>query len=61
VAEHGEISVSDVSRLVGMNWHTSKKLLMRLHVAGILEHGIRTKRGLERDTKARFVLRRPKL
>lgn len=57
VAEHRVISVSDAQRLTGMNWHSSKKLLMRLVETRILERLAR--KGVSHDTTARFVLRRP--
>jgi ATP-dependent DNA helicase RecG len=56
LAEHGEVSVSDVQRLTGKNWHSSKAMLMRLVAAGILQR--RARKGVSHDTTARFVLAR---
>ncbi len=55
VAEHGAISVSEVQRLTGRTWPSSKKLLMGLVEKRILDHKIRA--ALDRDPQARFVLR----
>lgn len=56
VAEHGEINVSQAQRhIAAKTWHSAKKLLMRLEKIGILEYHHRS--DIERDPKAKFVLR----
>ncbi|MBM4040582.1 MAG: hypothetical protein FJ290_18915 [Planctomycetes bacterium] len=61
VAEHGAVNVSQVQRLTGMSWPTSRKLLMQMAARGILEHVART--DIDRDPRAHFVLKgkRPSL
>jgi ATP-dependent DNA helicase RecG len=57
VAEHGQINVTQMSRLVGCRWHAAKKTLMRLVEMRILEHRSRPVAGKGRDSTAHFVLR----
>jgi ATP-dependent DNA helicase RecG len=54
VAENGSISVSNLQRITQRTWPSAKKLLQGLCQKGILRTSRR--RGLERDTAARFFL-----
>ncbi len=56
IAEKNAINVSDANRLLHRDWHTAKKILESLVVRGILMR--RSKTGKERDSQARYVLRR---
>jgi ATP-dependent DNA helicase RecG len=55
-AEHGSIGVSQLQRLTGLSWPACKKILRDLAERGILEHRVRPK--LDRDPKARYILKR---
>jgi ATP-dependent DNA helicase RecG len=58
VAEHGDVSVSQVQRLTQKSWPASKKLLIKLTEMRILEHKIKQPQNPDaRDTRARFLLR----
>ncbi len=59
VAIHQHIHVSEAQRLTAHNWHTSRKLLLRLCERGILEYVHEGSEG-EVDRKAHFVLRAKK-
>jgi ATP-dependent DNA helicase RecG len=54
VAEHGEISVSQLQRLVGKSWPAAKKILVSLEARGVLHQ--RKRRSKDRDPQARYVL-----
>lgn len=54
ISERGEISVADAQRLIGGDWATVKKKLMKLVGMGILKRDARSE--LDRDPKARFKL-----
>jgi ATP-dependent DNA helicase RecG len=54
VAEYKKINTSDVMRLTGRNWHSSRKKLRDLARRGILAENRRQK--MDRDTKAHYVL-----
>jgi hypothetical protein len=47
--------VSQVQRQTGHNWHTSKKLLQKLHARGILDY--QRKPGATHDTGAYYTLK----
>jgi ATP-dependent DNA helicase RecG len=56
IAEHGEISVSQVQRLTSKtNWPAARKLLTGMVTKGILEHKKRST--MDRDPRARYVLK----
>ena len=56
VMEHGSINVSEALRLADVKtWHTAKKSLLELVDMEILEYIRRS--DLERDSKARFILK----
>ena len=54
IIEHGEASVSEVSRLLANDWRTSLKLLEGLSARKILFRNKRT--DIDRDPKARYML-----
>ena len=56
IAEKNAINVSDANRLLHRDWHTAKKILESLVTRGILMR--RSKTNKERDSQARYVLRR---
>jgi ATP-dependent DNA helicase RecG len=56
IAEKGAINVSDANRLLHRDWHTAKKILESLVTRGVLMR--RSKTNKERDSQARYVLRR---
>lgn len=54
VAEHGEISVSQLQRLINKSWPTAKRILVTLQARGVLVQ--RKRKHQERDPQARYVL-----
>lgn len=58
LAEHGSIGVSELQRLTGRTWTTAKRTLRRLQTLKLVEHV--KKPALDRDPKARYVLRNKK-
>lgn len=56
IAEKSAINVSDANRLLHRDWHTAKKILENLVTRGILMR--RSKTNKERDSSAKYVLRR---
>lgn len=59
VAEHGRITVSQMTRLTGLSWQTAKNRLLRLRTMRILDHHVRTLTGTTgRDSTAHFTLRK---
>jgi ATP-dependent DNA helicase RecG len=54
VAEHAEISVSQLQRLVNKSWPTAKRILVALEARGVLVQ--RKRRSKDRDPQARYVL-----
>ncbi len=60
IAEHGEISVSNLQRLTQRTWHSARDLLKGLVDRGILTstHSKNKVKKLGRDTAARYILKR---
>lgn len=56
IAEKSAIHVSDANRLINRDWHTAKNILEGLVDRGILMR--RSKSNKERDSQARYVLKR---
>lgn len=54
VAEHGEISVSQLQRLISKSWPTAKRVLVTLEARGVLIQ--RKRKHQERDPQARYIL-----
>jgi len=54
VAEHGEISVSQLQRLINKSWPTAKRVLVELQSRGVIVQ--KKRRTLDRDPQARYVL-----
>lgn len=57
IAEHRKGHASEISRLLGIDWATARKLLAKLQGRGILRHVHR--KDVARDPKAHFVLAQP--
>ena len=57
VAEHGQVTVTQLARVTGRAWGTAKRTLHRLQERGLLEHV--KKKSLDRDPKAHYVLSKP--
>lgn len=57
-AEHGEVNVSVLARLLQSNWHQAKRVLDSLKKRGIFDD--RRRQDIARDTHAVYFLKRPK-